>query len=319
MRIWAAMCSVYIFWGATYLAIRFAVESFPPFLMASIRWSIAGLVLYGWMRLSGAERPNFVQWKTAAIVGLCLLVGGNGLVSWAEQEVASSIAAITIGSVPLWIVMIDAVRPKGVKPNTRTVLGILIGFLGIFILINPLESSNQLSSREWLSMLAILGAAFFWSIGSIFSRENIRKLPDKPLMASAMEMLAGAALLLLTGTILGEWKMVDLSRIQPHSLVGLVYLVIFGSLVGYVSYSWLLGVASTPLVSTYAYVNPLVAVLLGGLLGGEAVTLRVISAGILIIGAVFLTTTSQLAGMARRKSIEWTDLDPDRENPVDSA
>ena len=280
--------------------------------MAFARWSIAGLILYTWMRLSGSPAPSLAQWKTTAIVGVCLLVGGNGLLSWAEQEVASSVAAITIGSVPLWIVVIDAVRPNGIRPNLRTVIGVLLGFLGIFILINPFKELIEVNQENGFRCLLCLALRSFWSIGSIYSRENHSNLPEKPLLASGMEMLAGAVGLFLTGTFLGEWKAINLSGITPQALLGFGYLIVFGSFVGYVSYSWLLGVASTPLVSTYAYVNPLVAVLLGGLLAGELINGRVLAAAFLIVGAVFLTNSTRLQKDAVRRKTDMADLKGDQ-------
>ncbi len=311
LKIWIAMISVYIVWGGTYLAIRFAVKSFPPFMIASVRWLLAGSILYLWMRLSGNAKPSRKQWKTTAVVGLCLLVGGNGLLSWAEKEIASSVAAITIGTVPLWIVVIDALRPSGVKPNFRTVLGVLIGFIGIFILINPFQAAVQFNPGELLSLAALIGAAIFWSIGSIYSRDKHSDLPEKPLMASGMEMLAGAVGLFLVSMILGEWREFNPIDINSQALIGFGYLLIFGSFIGYVSYSWLLGVASTPLVSTYAYVNPLVAVLLGGVLADEIINARILTATIMIVGAVILTNTTRLRSVSSKRKTKLSDIEYD--------
>jgi len=295
VKIWLAMFCVYIFWGGTYLAISFAVDSLPPFLMASARWFIAGTILFAWKRLAGVSRPTSTQWKTTAVVGLFLVLGGNGLLSWAEQHVASGVSAVLIGSIPLWIVVVDTVRPGGFRPTRQTSLGVLVGFIGILVLINPFNGSGSTLSGERIGVLALLMAALFWSIGSVYSREHHTDMPDEPLLASGMEMLAGGAGLLVVGTLRGEWQSLSLTQVSTNSLLGFAYLVIFGSLIAYASYSWLLGVAPTPLVATYAYVNPLIAILLGSLLANEPINLQIIIATIIIVGSVFLTNSSRFA------------------------
>jgi drug/metabolite transporter (DMT)-like permease len=303
VKIWLAMVCVYIFWGGTYLAIRYAVQSLPPFLMAGTRWMIAGLIFFSWMRLSGAPRPTLRQWKTTGVVGLLLLVGGNGLLSWAEQSVVSSVAAVLIGSVPLWIVIVDALRPGGIRPGWQTTAGVLVGFIGILVLVDPFNLAEAETRTDILGVLVLLLAALFWSIGSIYSREHHGDMPDQPLLASGMEMLVGGLGLFAAGTLRGEWGAVNLAAVSPESLLGIAYLVLFGSLVAYASYSWLLGVAPTPLVSTYAYVNPLVAVLLGSLLAQETVDLRILLATFLIVGAVLLTNTTRWRRLSGQRKV----------------
>lgn len=282
------MLAVYIVWGSTYLAIRFAVQTMPPFLMASARFLIAGSVLYIWRRLKGDPAPTKIEWRSAAIVGLCLLLGGNGGLVWAEQHVASSIAALLIGATPLWMALIDALRPGGQKPSLQTVLGIIIGFCGIALLINPTQVAGGGESVDLVGAIVLLGAAFAWSAGSLYSRKAA--LPASPLLGTAMEMLVGGAALLLFGILVGDVGRLHLRAIAPASWLGLGYLVVFGSWIGFSAYTWLLRVAPTPLVSTYAYVNPVVAVVLGFLLADEPLTARSILATVIIVGAVILTT-----------------------------
>jgi drug/metabolite transporter (DMT)-like permease len=315
VKIWLGMLSIYTVWGSTYLAIRFAVETLPPFLMAATRHLTAGLIIFTWMRLSGAPKPTVKQWKTTGVVGLFLLLGGNGFVSWAEQHVVSGVAAVLVGSVPLWIVLFDSFRQGGRRPSWQTVAGALIGFAGIVILINPLGQGDSSQSIHKMGALMLLIAALSWSIGSIYSRENHDNMPKQPMLASGMELIVGGAGLLVTGTIFGEWSKLNLAAISSNSLLGLGYLIVFGSLVGFASYSWLLGVAPTPLVSTYAYVNPLVAVVLGNLLAQEPLNLRIILATLLIVGAVVMINTTSALRVIRSPASSARKPAPVSKNP----
>lgn len=290
-RVWLALLSIYIIWGSTYLAIRFAVETMPPFLMAAARMLSAGLILYGFLRLRGVPRPTLPQWRAAGVVGLFLLLGGNGLVSWAEQRVVSSVTALIIGAMPLWIVIIDAMRPGGVRPSFQIILGVLIGFGGVLILIDPFNYGSSGEPVDLIGAVVLLAATVLWAIGSIYGREHHHEMPAQPLLTAGMQMLVGGAGLLITGTLLGEWGRLDLAAISNTSWLGLAYLIFFGSIIAFASYSWLLGNAPTPLVATYAYVNPLVAVLLGSLLAGESISAQFLLSAALIIGAVVLINT----------------------------
>jgi drug/metabolite transporter (DMT)-like permease len=290
-KIWLALIAVYIVWGSTYLAIRFAVQTIPPFIMAGTRFLIPGAILYAWRRLAGDARPTRQQWRSAAIVGLFLLLGGNGAVTWAEQRVASGVTALIVGSAPLWMVLIDALRPSGERPNWQTASGVLIGLAGITLLVGPAEFSGSELQMDTPGVAMLLLAAFLWAIGSLYSRNA--QLPDSPLMGTGMEMLAGGAGLYLAGTLTGEWSRLDLAAIAPSSLLGLGYLIAFGSLVGFVAYTWLLRVAPTPLVATYAYVNPLIAIFMGNLLAKEALTPRLLIAALVIVSAVALINTGR--------------------------
>jgi drug/metabolite transporter (DMT)-like permease len=291
LEIWVGLITVYIVWGSTYLAIRFAIETIPPFLMASARFTIAGFILYIWRRLAGDPKPSCREWVSAAIVGLLLLMVGNGGVTWAEQTVNSGIVALLIGTVPLWVVLVDALRPGGRWPGWQGLFGVLLGILGIFILVNPWGSGTGFK-LDLLGAAVVLLAAASWAAGSVYSRSA--PLPKSPLMGTSLEMLVGGGVLLLLGTIIGEWSQVNWVSISTKSILGLLYLIVFGSLIGYATYTWLLRVAPTSLVSTYAYVNPLIAILLGSLLAQEPVTLQVVVAAAVIIGAVFLINSAHI-------------------------
>ena len=296
------MLAVYIFWGSTYLAIRYAVESIPPFLMAASRHCIAGLILFAWMRTKGTPLPKLSQWRVTVVMGLFLLLGGNGLLVWAEQRVISSVAALMIGSVPLWIVLVDTLRRGGKRPGWQVVAGVLVGFIGIVILINPFGDTGSGKEIDFLGAVALLFAALSWAIGSIYGREHHAELPREPLLATSMEMLGGGMGLLLVGTFTGEWNKLNLSTITSNSLLGLGYLILFGSLIAFAAYTWLLGVAPTPLVSTYAYVNPLVAIILGSLIADEPITPRIIFAALVIVGAVVLINTEHMLKALRKNA-----------------
>ncbi|HCE17114.1 MAG TPA: EamA family transporter [Anaerolinea thermolimosa] len=297
--IWVAMISVYITWGSTYLAIRFAVQTMPPFLMAGFRFLLAGFILYFWRRMQGDERPRLVHWRSAAIIGLFLLLGGNGGVVWAEQRVVSGVAALLVGATPLWMVLIDWVR--GIyRPALPTLAGVLVGFVGIALLIGPAEIIGLHGAIDPLGAAVLVLASFLWAAGSLYSRNA--SLPSSPLLATGMEMLTGGLALTVLGTLSGEWARLNLAAITWPSWLGLGYLVVFGSLVGFTAYTWLLRVAPTTLVSTYAYVNPVVAVVIGNLLADEPLTLRVGLSTAIIVGAVALITFTRPLGKRKTPS-----------------
>jgi drug/metabolite transporter (DMT)-like permease len=306
IRIWLAMIVVYITWGSTYLAIRYAVETMPPFLMAAVRFLVSGLILYLWRRLAGDPAPSRLHWRSAAVIAAFLLVGGNGGVTWAEQRVVSGIAALVVGSSPLWMVLIDTFIPlsslRGGSQGASfrqgatgwmTYAGVLLGFFGIILLIGPFEIMGRTQILDLFGVGVLLLAAVSWAAGSLYSRGA--RLPESPLLGSAMEMLVGGTFLLILGSVLGEWSSLHLAAIQPASLLGLAYLILCGSLMGYVAYTWLLRNAPTPLVSTYAYVNPLIAILVGNLIASEPLTPRLLLAAAVIVGAVALINLTRNA------------------------
>lgn len=298
-KVWTSLIALYIVWGSTYLAIRFAVQTIPPFLMAGTRFLISALILYIWRRAAGDPAPTRRQWRSAIIIGLLLLLGGNGLVSWAEQHVASGIAALVIASIPLWMVLVDALRPSGVRPDWKVMLGLLIGFGGIALLVSGSNGAASAQGTNWLGIGVLLVAAFLWSIGSIYTRSA--DMPESSLMGTAAEMFAGTVGLFLTATLTGEWGQLSLAAVSLQSLLGLIYLIIFGSLVGFVSYGWLLRNAPVSLVSTYAYVNPVVAIFLGAWLGSEKLTPAIVLSALIIIGSVVVINFSKQSRVAHKE------------------
>ncbi|MEW6402300.1 MAG: drug/metabolite exporter YedA [Chloroflexota bacterium] len=297
-KIWIALLALYIVWGSTYLAIRFAVETIPPFFHAGVRFLVSGIILLIWRRASGDALPTRRQWINAAIIGLLLLLGGNGLVSWAEQTIPSGIAALIIGSVPLFLVVMEALRPGGVKPNWPAILGLVVGFGGIYLLVDPTDISGSGMKLNPFGVGALLIACLLWALGSVYSKSA--DLPKSSLMTTGAEMFAGSIGLFLVSAITGEWSRYDPSAISMQSVLGLLYLIFIGSLIGFVSYGWLLQNAPISLVATYAYVNPVVAVLLGNWLAAEPLEPRIWIAAAIIIGSVVLINTTKKSASETR-------------------
>jgi len=270
------------------LAIRFAIETFPPFLMAAIRFLIAGGVLYSWMRLRGASSPTRANWKAATIIGGFLLLGGNGGVTNAELVIPSGLAAVLITIVPIWMALLELLRRDRIVPSPQVVLGLILGFAGVVLLVGPgdLGGSSGLNPL-WAGVLIL--SSLSWAIGSVYSRKA--SLPTAPLLGSGMEMLAGGVLLLVASLVSQEWVGFQPSNVSILSLASFLYLIVFGSLIAFSAYVWLLTKTTTAKVSTYAYVNPVVAVLLGYFLAGEQLTLRTLLASSVIIIAVVVITT----------------------------
>ena len=288
-QILLAFLAVYTIWGSTYLAIRFAVATMPPFLMAGVRFLIAGAILYLWLRLRGAERPKMIHWRSALVIGGLLLLGGNGGVSWAEVHVPSGLAALLVAAVPLWMALFDWIRPGGVRPTGLTLLGLVIGFAGVALLASQAESSG--TGPQLIGILALLVATCCWALGSLYARSA--PVPSMPLLGTGMEMLAGGAVLVLVAGITGEFGQVHFAAISLKSLLALVFLILFGSLIGYSSYVWLLRHVPAARVSTYAYVNPVVAVFLGWAFASEPITWVTLVSAAVIISSVALITVSR--------------------------
>ncbi len=287
------MVTVYLVWGSTYLAIRFVVDTMPPFTSAGVRFLVAGLLLYLWGRLRGETVRSWREWGPASVAGAFLLLGGNGGVMWAEQKVPSGVAALIVGAVPLWITLLDALVARRGWPGPLAIAGVALGFLGVVLLVGPGQLFSGEAPIDPWGALALVGSSLSWSVGSIYAR-GIK--PSSPVLGIAMQMLAGGALLTGAGLALGEGWRWDLSAFSSQSVLALAYLVIFGSLVGFTAYNWLLRNAPITLVSTYAYVNPVVAVFLGSAIGGEALTPRIGLAAAMIVGSVMAVT----AGRGRR-------------------
>jgi drug/metabolite transporter (DMT)-like permease len=282
----AGFATIYLVWGSTYLATKFAVATLPPLLMAGSRFILAGLLLYAIRRRQGVPRPQAENWRRAFVVGALLLTLGNGLVTWGQQFVPSGTTALLIATTPIWMALIGWIFFQGPKPGPRILMGMALGFSGAAILVQPAAPAEW--QRTWPGVLAILLAPLAWSTGSLQSRKT--PPTDDSFLSSAMLMLCGGALMFLVGTLRGEWALLYERTISVRSVLALGYLTLIGSLVGFTTFAWLIRVASPTAVATYAYVNPLVAVLLGWLIANETLEPRVLLAGGLIVGAVVLIT-----------------------------
>jgi drug/metabolite transporter (DMT)-like permease len=297
-KIWIALIALYIVWGSTYLGIKVAIETIPPFFHGGIRFLISGLILVIWQRNAGQSMPTRKQWMSVAIIGTLLLLGGNGLVAWAEQFIPSGIAALIIATVPMFLVIGEAIRPNGVKPTWQGIVGLLIGFVGIFILVGPSEISGSAMKLNTYGVMALLAACLFWATGSMYSKSA--DLPKSSLMSTGAQMLMGSMSLFIVSVMSGELRGWDITAVSSRSLIGLLYLILVGSLVGFVSYGWLLQNAPISLVSTYAYVNPIVAVFLGVWILNEKMEPRIwLATGIIIGSVIFINSTRPKVGVKR--------------------
>ncbi len=282
--------AVYVLWGSTYLAIRFAIATLPPLFMAGTRHLIAGLILYPLARLQSKEHPTSANWLAAALMGALLLLGGNGGVSWSEQIVPSGVAALLVASVSLWMVIIEWLRPGGTRPTRRIIMGLVLGFCGLVLLAGPSKLGSGRVNPIGATVLVL--ASLSWATGSVSAKHL--KLPRSPLLVTGMQSLVGGVLLILVSILFGRGASVRLTTVSTGSLLALGYLIIFGSLLGLSAYNWLLHHASPARVATYAYVNPIVAMLLGWAFAGEAVTLRtLLAAAVIIVGVVLVISSSQ--------------------------
>jgi drug/metabolite transporter (DMT)-like permease len=283
-----AFATLYVVWGSTYLAIRFAVAAWPPFLMASVRFALAGVILYGFLRLRGEPAPAPRAWRAALIVGGLLLGIGNGLVCWAEQWVPSGITALIVASVPLWTAVLPWVFRRGPAPRGRVLVGVALGMAGVGLLLGGGQAAQGTTSL--LGPFALVVASIAWSVGSLWSRRL--PLPASPFMATAMEMLAASPLLLGASALRGELGTLSAAALAPVPLAALAYLVVLGSIAGFGSYIFLLNHTTPARATTYAFVNPLIAVLLGRVLGNEPIGLRTLLAAPLIVLSVVAVVTA---------------------------
>ena len=289
-RVAAAFAAVYVVWGSTYLAIRYAVATMPPLLMAGSRFAISGAILFAWARIRGAAKPTVAEWRTAAVTGFLLICVGNGSVAWAERRVPSGLSALLVAIVPLWMVLLDWIRPGGNRPRLAVVAGVVLGLIGLGVLVGRDAVTGQ-GGVDALGAGVLVSASMSWAIGSVYNRHGAR--PDSAAMSTALQMLGGSVALLALGGALGETRGLDVSSISAASWIGWVYLVTFGALVGFTAYVYLLRHVSPAKASTYAYVNPIVAVILGWAVAGERVTSRTILAAAIILGGVALITIAR--------------------------
>jgi drug/metabolite transporter (DMT)-like permease len=297
-QIVAAFASIYIIWGSTYLAIRYAIQTIPPFIMGGARFLASGVLLYIWARYRGAPSPTRLHWRNAIIAGGFLLLGQHGAVNWAEQFVPSGLTALLVSILPFWLVIIEWVRRPRKRPSGAVLVGLVLGFIGIIVLVGPGSVGGPSNVRLLGALVLILGS-LSWAIGSFWSRDAT--LPNSAPLTTGMEMLGGGALLLTVGALSGELSHFDVHRVSHASTLGLLYLITFGSLLAFTSYIWLLDKVSPAHLGTYAYVNPIVAVLLGWAIAGETLSIRTAVAAAIVICAVALITTARSATTAQSR------------------
>jgi drug/metabolite transporter (DMT)-like permease len=281
-----AMLTVYLVWGSTYLAIRFAIETLPAFTMAGLRFLLAGGILYAWGRATGAPRPSARQWRPAALIGLLLLVGGNGGVVWAEHRIPSGIAALLVAVEPVWIALLAPLVSGARRAGLKVALGLAAGLIGVAVLVIDPTGGLDPTSVDIAGAVAVVVAALSWAIGSLVATRA--DLPRSAGISTGMQMLAGGSALLVVGGLTGEWGTLDPSTFSVRSLAAFAYLVVAGSIAAFTAYTYLLRNVRPTVVATYAFVNPVVAVLLGWMIAGEPLTWRVAASSTLILLAVAL-------------------------------
>lgn len=289
----AAFAAVYVFWGSTYLAIKYMIDTLPPFLVAGARFAVAGSILIVWARFTkDYERPKAVHWKTSFIVGTLLLLGGNGGVVLATHYIPTSLAALLVATEPLWIVLLSWLWLRTGRPNWKVALGLLIGFVGVYILISGKAAGLAGSGYgQWIGVIAVIFGALSWATGSIYGLKA--ETPKSSLLTAGMQMLAGSVSLLIVGILRGEYATFDPAAVSATSVFALFYLIVFGSLIGFTAYSWLLKNAQPAMVSTYAYVNPVIAVILGWSIAGESMTAQMLIGAFVIVTSVILITANK--------------------------
>ena len=279
--------SIYVIWGSTYLAIRLGVESIPPFLMAAARFLIAGVAFIGWAAYHGARRPTAMHWVTTCVIGTLMAAGGNGMVTWAMQTVQSGLAALLVSMVPFWVVLIDWLKPGGHRPAGRIVLGVVLGFVGVALLIDPADVSGG-RQIALVGASAIVVGSILWAGGSVYSRHAPQ--PSSQALSSGMQMFGGGMVLLVLSAGSGELSRFEWASISTVALMGWAYVIVLGS-VAYGSYLWLMKVSTPPKVATYAYVNPVIALFLGYVLADESLSVWTLGCSALIIVAVLLVVS----------------------------
>jgi drug/metabolite transporter (DMT)-like permease len=283
----AAFAAIYFIWGSTYLAIRFGVAAIPPFLLASVRFLVGGVAFTAWAWSRGAARPTVRDWVTTGVIGVLMAAGGNGLVSWALQTVQSGLGALLVSLVPLWIALIDWLTPGGRRPTGRVTLGLLLGFGGVALLIDPTDIGGM-RQVDPVGAGTIAVASLLWATGSIYSRHA--RQPSSQALSSGMQMLGGGVVLMGMSAATGEFSRLDLAAVPPGALVAWAYTIVFGS-VAYGSSLWRLKASTPAKASTYAYVNPVIALLLGYLFGAEVLSAWTVGCSVMIVAAVLLVVS----------------------------
>lgn len=287
----AAFAAIYFIWGSTYLFIKFAIETVPPFLVGAFRFIVAGVILYGWARMRTRIKPTRKQWVQGLILGVFLLGVGNGCVVWAQQYIASGLAALVVAIVPLMVVLIEWLRPGGVRPSAAALLGVLIGLGGMALLIGPSAFAGAGDVHAGGAIVLLIGS-LSWSAATVFGKRA--SVPPSPPMASGIQLIGGALSLLAAGWLAGDFAELQWSDFTPKATLAMAYLALFGSIVAFSAYSWLLRVASPTKISTYAYVNPIVAMVLGWAVADEVMTPRTLIAAAIVLAGVMLITRRRL-------------------------
>ncbi len=285
----AAFAAVYVIWGSTYLAMAVGIESFPPLLLPGSRHLLAGLILFPLLRWKTGIRPTGAQWRTAIVTGVLLLFIGNGGVCVAERTVPSGVAALLVAMVSFWMVLVDWLRPGGARPLPRVVASLILGFGGLILLVAPAHLGGS-GRVDPVGAGVLVVASFAWACGSIYSKHA--ELPSSPLLGVAMQSLAGGVVLLVVGLLIGEGRDLHLAAISLRSWLALAYLIVFGNAIGFTAYIYILKRSTAARVGTYAFVNPVVALILGWLLAGEPLTVRTMLAAAIILTAVLLVITA---------------------------
>ena len=309
-RVLLAFAAVYLVWGSTYLFIKYAVETIPPFMMGATRFFVAGGLLYALARWRGAASPTRDDWRAAAITGVLMLGMGNGAVVWSETRIPSGVAALIVSSVPIWIVLMDWLRPRGVRPRAAVFVGLALGLIGMVILIGPRAIVGEGHVDGFGAGVLICGS-LAWALGSLITRGS--KRTGSPLVFSALQMGAAAVAMTIASISMGDLTRFHLGDVTLKSLVSWIYLVTFGSIIGYTAYVYLLGAVSAAKAATYAYVNPIIAVVLGWAFASEPISLRTIVATTVILGGVALITTSQGRSQATGEHPLPSRPEPERE------
>jgi drug/metabolite transporter (DMT)-like permease len=293
-----AFAAVYILWGSTYLAIKYVIETMPAFISTGARFFVAGATLFIIGRFSkDYEKPTLKQWQASCIVGISLFLGGTGGVVVAEHYITSSLAALLVATEPTWIVLLSWLWLKGTRPDWKVAIGLLLGFVGVYLLIGGSTGGAGNGTNQIFGMLLVIVSALSWATGSIYGVRAAT--PKSPILAAGMQMLAGGVALLLAGTFMGEWAGFEMAAVSRTSWLGLAYLLLFGSLIAFTAYSWLLKNAKPAMVATYAYVNPVIAVILGWAIAGETFTGRMLIGAGVIVGSVILITSQN-----RKEAVE---------------
>ena len=291
-----AFAAVYLVWGSTYLAIRIGIESFPPLILAGFRHLTAGLVLYPFFRGKSRSKPTALNWRTAIIVGFLLLFLGNGGVSWAEQTVPSGVTALLVATVSLWLVIVDWLRPGGMKPVPKVVMGLFLGFAGLALLVGPAQLGGS-GRVDPLGAAVLVFASLAWACGSLYAKHG--GMPSSPMLGMAMQSFAGGVILLIIALFTGEFRGFHFAAVSLRSWLALAYLIVFGSGIGFSAYIYILQKSTAARVATYAFVNPVVALFLGWLIAAETITLRTVLAAAVILTAVILVITAPHRAPAR--------------------